>query len=76
MFLLGVTFSEFIQKTNVIVGIISAILGVASWMLATHIAKAVRNNEQVDANDTVLVGSKVVGLVLLLIGMVLIALPF
>lgn len=75
MFILGITFSEFIQKTNVIVGIILAILGVASWLLAMNIAKVVRKSEQIKANDAVLIGIKVVGLIGILVGMVLIALP-
>ena len=75
MFMLGITFSEFIQKTNVIVGIILAILGVACWLLAINVAKAVRKTEQIKPNDAVLIGVKVAGLVGILIGMVLIALP-
>jgi len=75
MFLLGITFKEFIQKGNVIVGIVCAILGVASWMLAVSVAKAVRKNGPVKSNDTVVIGCRIVGLVALLVGMVLIALP-
>lgn len=75
MFILGVTFKEFIQKGNVITGIIFAILGVATWLLAMNVAKFVRKNDAIKPNDTVLVGCKVAGLVMLLIGMVLIAIP-
>ena len=75
MFILGVTFSEFIQKTNVIIGIICAILGVACWLLALSIAKTARKTENVKPNDTILIACKVVGLVLILVGMVLIAIP-
>ena len=75
MFILGITFKEFIQKGNVIIGIVFAILGIAAWLLANNVAKAVRKTEVVKPNDTVLIGWKVVGLVMLLIGMVLIALP-
>ena len=75
MMLLGVTFKEFIQKTNVICGIALAIIGVATWLLAKSISQAVRKNEPVKPNDSVLIGCKVVGLVALLIGMVLIAIP-
>lgn len=75
MLLLGITFKEFIQKGNVIVGIALAIIGVACWLLATNIAKAVRGTTQIQPNDTVLLGCKVTGLVSLLVGMVLIALP-
>lgn len=75
MRLLGITFNEFIQKGNVIVGIILAILGVAMWLLAVNITKAVRRTDSIKQNDTVLVTCRVVGLVSILIGMVLIALP-
>ena len=75
MFVLGITFKEFIQKGNVIFGIILAILGVACWLLATSITKAVRKTETVKPNDSVLIGTKVVALVALLIGMILIAIP-
>ena len=75
MKLLGITFNEFIQKGNVIVGIILAILGVAIWLLAVNITKAVRQTTAIKQNDTVLVTCRVIGLVALLIGMVLIALP-
>ena len=75
MLILGVTFKEFMQKTNVIVGIVFAIVGVACWLLAKNVATAVRKTEQVKSNDTILIGFKVAGLVSLLLGMVLIAIP-
>lgn len=75
MKLLGITFNEFIQKGNVIVGIILAVLGVATWLLATSITKAVRQTTAVKPNDTILTTCRVIGLVSLLIGMVLIAIP-
>lgn len=75
MFILGITFKEFIQKGNVICGIILAILGVACWLLSKNIAQAVRKTDVVKPNDTVFIACKVVGLIGLLIGMVLLALP-
>lgn len=75
MFILGVTFKEFIQKGNVMIGVILAILGVACWLLAKNIAQVVRKGETVKPNDNVLIAWKVVGLVGVLIGMVIIALP-
>ena len=75
MLILGITFKEFIQKGNVIVGIVLAILGVACWLLSSHIAQTVRKTNQVKPNDAVLIGCKVVGLLMLLVGMVLIAIP-
>ena len=75
MKLLGITFNEFIQKGNVILGIILAILGIAIWLLATNITKVVRQSATIKQNDTVLTTCRVSGLVALLIGMVLIAIP-
>ena len=76
MFILGVTFKNFIQQGNVIIGIILAIIGMACWMLATNIAQVVRKTKEVSGNDTILLGCKIAGLVCLLVGMVLIAIPF
>ena len=75
MSILGITFKEFIQKGNVIFGIVLAIVGVACWLLARHITEAVRKTNQIKPNDTLLIGLKVAGLVTLLVGMVLIAIP-
>ena len=75
MFILGITFKEFIQKPNVIIGIALAIIGVACWLLAKNIAQTVHKTEQVQNNDNVLIGCKIAGLIGLLVGMVLLALP-
>ena len=75
MLILGVTFKEFIQRGNVILGIILAIVGVACWLLAKNLAQAVRKTTDVKPNDAVLIGCKVFGLVLVLVGMILLALP-
>ena len=75
MNILGITFKEFMQKGNVIAGIIIAVIGVAAWLLATNIAKFVRKSNDIKPNDAVLLGCKIVGLVSILVGMVLIALP-
>ena len=75
MFILGVTFKEFIKKGNVMIGIALAIAGVACWLMAKNIAQVVRKGEAVKPNDNVLIAWKVVGLVGVLVGMVLIAIP-
>lgn len=76
MFILGITFKEFITKGNVIAGLISSIVGVAIWLLAVNVTKSVRKSDMIKQDDTVLIACKVAGLVMLLIGMVLIAIPF
>lgn len=75
MLILGVTFKEFIQRGNVILGIVLAILGVGFWLLAKSIAHTVRKTDDIKPNDAILIGVKVFGLVLVLVGMILIALP-
>ena len=75
MNILGITFKEFIQKGNVIIGIILAILGVSCWLLARNITVVIRKNQSIKPNDAILIGLKVVALVSLLIGMILIAIP-
>jgi len=75
MNILGITFKEFIQKGNVIIGILLSIFGVACWLLSKNIAQTVRKTKQIKPNDAVLIGCKVLGLVALLVGMVLIAIP-
>ncbi len=75
MFILGVTFTDFIQRTNVIVGLILAVVGLAIWLLANKFACVVRKSDSVKSNDSVLVGTKVLGLVMLMVGMILIAIP-
>jgi len=75
MLILGITFKEFIQKGNVIAGILLAIIGLACCLLAMNIAQAVRKTKQIKPNDAILIRFKVVGLVTLLLGMVLIAIP-
>lgn len=75
MLILGVTFKEFIQRGNVIVGIILAIIGLGCWLIARSVAQAVRKTNDVKPGDSIIIGFKVFGLVLLLVGMVLLALP-
>lgn len=73
--LLGVTFSEFIVKVNVIAGIILCALGVASFILAGRIAQAVDKSDKVIKSSKAFITTRIVGLVLVLAGMILIALP-
>lgn len=75
MFILGITFKEFIQKGNVILGLVLAVLGLACILLARSITIAVRHDKTIKSNDSVFVGCTISGLVVLLLGMILIALP-
>lgn len=73
--LLGVTFGQFISKVNVIIGIVVCALGVASFILAKRVAQAVDKTETVYKSSKSYITTKIVGLVLVLLGMILIALP-
>lgn len=73
--LLAVKFSEFIVKANVIIGIICACLGVASLIVARRFAQAVDKSETVTKSSKAYIGARVFGLVMILVGMILIALP-
>ena len=73
--LLAVKFSEFIVKVNVIVGMICAGLGVACLIIARRFAQAVDKTDTVTKSSKAYIGAKIVGLVLILLGMILIALP-
>ena len=73
--LLGVTFGQFISKVNVIIGIVACALGVASFILAKRVAQAVDKTETVYKSSKSYITTKIVGLVLVLLGMILIALP-
>lgn len=75
MFILGITFKEFIQKGNVIMGLILAVLGLGCILLARSITIAVRHDKTIKQNDPVFLGCTISGLVVLLLGMILIALP-
>ena len=74
--LLAVTFVEFIQRPNVIIGIVLAVLGIALAILARRITRAIRKTKDVQNNDNVLIGFKVAGLVLILVGFILMIIEF
>ena len=73
--LLAVKFSEFIVKVNVIVGMVLAGLGVACLLVARRFAQAVDKTETVTKSSRAYIGAKILGVVLILVGMILIALP-
>lgn len=75
MFILGIAFKDFIQKGNVIIGLILAVLGLACVLLAKSIAINVRHTKDIKSNDAVFMTCSIIGLTVLLLGMVLIALP-
>ena len=73
--LLAVKFSEFIVKVNVILGIIIAALGIASIIIASRLSEFIEKTDSVNKSSKVYSGCKIVGVVCILLGMILIALP-
>ena len=74
--LLGVTFGQFIIKINVIIGIVLCAFGVASFILAKRVSQAAEKTDTVYKSSKSYITTKIVGLALVLVGMILIALPF
>lgn len=74
--LLAVKFSEFIAKTNVIIGIIVAAIGIAGLIIAPRLTAFLDKTETANKSSKSYVTCKAVGIVCLLLGMILIALPF
>ena len=74
--LLAVKFGEFISKANVIIGIIIAAIGIASFIVASKLTTFLDKTEIVNKSSKVYITCKVVGIVCVLLGMILIALPF
>lgn len=73
--LLAVKFSEFIVKVNVIVGIILACIGIACILLSKRVTMIVDKTDAVQKTSKVYVGVRVAGVIAILLGMILIALP-
>lgn len=73
--LLAVKFSEFITKFNVILGIIIAAVGIASIIVSPRLSQVIDKSDKVNKASKSYIACKVVGLVCILLGMILIALP-
>ena len=66
---------EFLLRYTVITGVLIAIVGTAILFLAKHITKAKRGTSEVDKSDKLYITLLIVGLMFVLIGMIIIALP-
>ena len=73
--LLAVKFSEFIVKANVIIGIIIAALGIAAFLIASKLTIFIDKTETLNKSSKVYMACKIAGLIGILLGMILIALP-
>ncbi len=75
MFLNFVNPLEFLLRYTVIAGVVLAIIGVAVCMLAKRVTMAVRNQDNIDKKDSIYVAMMLIGLIFILVGMIVIALP-
>ncbi len=73
--LLAVTFTEFILRVNVILGIILSMLGIAVAILARRLSQVIERTGEINRVSKTYLWTKVIGLTMLLVGMVLIAWP-
>lgn len=62
---------EHLQKPNVLVAIILAILGVFLALIAKRAARAFRHVKEIKDDDAIMVSMKIVGLLLILVGLIL-----
>jgi len=73
--LLAVSFSEFISRGNVIIGLVLASLGLACVFLAPRFTQAMEGVDAVSKASKFYIVAKIVGVAVLLVGMILIAFP-
>lgn len=62
---------EHLQKPNVLIAIILAILGVFLALIAKRAARAFRHKKDIKEDDIIMVTMKIVGLLLILVGLIL-----
>lgn len=74
--ILGVTFKEFMQRQNVIIGMALAIVGIACLLLSKTVSMAVTKTSKLDKTSKTFIAMQVAGLLLVLLGMILIAIRF
>lgn len=67
---LGLSFGEMISNPGVITGIILAVLGLVLAILAVRLTRAIRKADNYDPNDKLVLIFKVIGLVLVLVGLI------
>ena len=67
---------EFLLRYTVLSGIFIAVIGVAICMMAKRITMAKRQQVEINKNDKFYFGLIFVGVALLLIGMIVMVLPF
>lgn len=64
-------FAQRLQLEKIYLGIVFAILGLASAMLARRIARVVRKTNNIEDNDKVMLTFKTIGLMLIFLALIL-----
>ena len=68
--LMLVSLVERLSQVNVIIGIVLAALGIAIACLARRIACASRKTDKVTNDDTILLATKIIGLIFVVVALV------
>ncbi len=68
--LLLVSLAERLSQANVIIGIVLCAIGIAIAILARRIACAARKTSNVPNDDTIMVTTKVIGLIFIVVALV------
>lgn len=70
---LGIGFIEMITQPGVIIGILMVILGTVLSIISTRLVRFIRKADNYDPNDKLVVVFKILGIILMLVGLVLMA---
>ncbi len=67
-------FLDLLMKTNSIIAIILATVGVTLACVANRVARAIRKTDDLGERDNIVIGMKCVGLIMIIVALVLILL--
>lgn len=70
---LGIGFIEMVTAPGVITGMIMVILGAVLSIISTRLVRFIRKADKYDPNDKLVIIFKVIGIVLMLVGLILMA---
>lgn len=70
---LGIGFLEMLMAPGVITGMILIVLGAVLSIISTRLVRVIRKADKYDPNDKLVIVFKVIGIVLMLVGLILMA---
>lgn len=73
---LNMNLLDFLENPNVLVAIILTVLGVALAVLAKRMTKTFKNIEKVSDDDALMLIFKIIGLILILVGLIIMVIDF